>query len=532
MTPTFEPRGLTTLWRLLAAFALLALVQGCAMLPPHAERPHTAAIPASPAELLGRIAAQSVPDPQSSGVRPLPMSPWSMDARLTLVAHAQKSLDLQYYLLHNDVTGHKLARAVRDAAVRGVRVRLLVDDLYTADSDEMLLALAATPNVEIRLFNPFPSGRASMMTRWAFALGDFSRINHRMHNKMLIADGAFAVAGGRNIANEYFFMSKDDNFVDFDLLLAGEVIPKMAAIFDSYWNSPRIYPLHAVASTAKDPQALRDHFEQLTADAVDAFPTPAADVPDFMGYLPLSADLQRPPLQLLHSHVEAFADDPEKVSGKSENGDDHSTVTARVRRAIGAARSEIVIDSPYLIPGTAGMQGMRKSADQGVRIEVVTNSLSSNDEPFASAAYGRYRKDMLKLGVELYEIDTTQLHNDKLIGGALHTAVGRSHAKLVVLDRKTTFVGSMNMDLRSSQTNTELGLLVDSPALADKVLGLIRRLRDGGSFRLRLRQPGDHIEWVGTVDGAEKVYDADPGVSFGTRLQLWLLFPFIREGLL
>lgn len=512
--------------------ALLAFVPGCAMLPPHVERPHSAAIPASAGELLGRISAQSVPANQSSGFRPLPMSPWSMDARLTLVAQAQKSLDLQYYLLHNDVTGHKLARAVRDAAVRGVRVRLLVDDLYTADSDEMLLALAAYPNVEIRLFNPFPSGRASMATRWLYALGDFSRINRRMHNKMLIADGAFAVAGGRNIANEYFFMGKDDNFVDFDLLLTGEVIPHMAAIYDRYWNSPRIYPLGAVASTTKEPQALRDAFEQLTADAIGAFPTPAPDVADFMGYMPLSADLLRPPLKLLYGHVEAFADDPEKVSGRSENGDDKGTVTARVRRAMGEARTEIVIDSPYLIPGKTGMQGMQTAADHGVRVEVVTNSLSSNDEPFASAAYGRYRKDMLKLGVQLYEIDSTQLHNDKLIGGALRSAIGRSHAKLLVLDQRITFVGSMNMDLRSSQTNTELGLLVDSPALADQVLAMIRRLRDGGSYRLQLRQPGDHIQWVGTVDGAEKVYDSDPGVSFGTRLQLWLLFPFIKEDLL
>ena len=278
--------------------------------------------------------------------------------------------------------------------------------------------------------------------------------------------------------------------------------------------------------------ALRDIFEQLTADSLPAFPTPAPDKPDFMGFLPLSGDLQRPPLRLLYGHVEPFADDPEKVSGRAELGNDKTTVTARVRAAIREARTDIVIDSPYLIPGKLGMDGMRIASQHGVRTQVVTNSLGSNDEPFASAAYGRYRVDMLKMGVELYEIDSSQLHHDSLISSALQSSIGRSHSKLVVLDKKTTFVGSMNMDLRSSQLNTELGMLIDSPELAAHVLGLIERLRAGGSYKLRLRQPGDHIEWVGIEDGVEKVYDTDPGVAFGTKLQLWLLFPFVSESLL
>lgn len=518
--------------RLSMAAALFAILQGCSTLPPHVERAATVAIPASTENVLGRLAAQSVPTEKGSGFRPLAMSPWSMDARLTLVENAQTSVDLQYYLLQNDVTGHKLTRAVRDAALRGVRVRLLVDDMYTADSDDMLLALAAYPNVEIRLFNPFPSGRASIMTRWVFALGDFSRVNHRMHNKLLIADGAFAVAGGRNIADEYFFLSKEGNFVDFDLLVAGAAVPRLATIFDTYWNSPRVYPLHAVIKSRENPQTLRDIFEHLTADSLTAFPTPAPDRADFMGYLPLSADLQHPPLRLLYGHVEPFADDPEKVSGRAELGDDKTTVTARVRNAIREARSDIVIDSPYLIPGKLGMEGMRVATERGVRIQVVTNSLGSNDEPFASAAYGRYRKEMLSMGVDLYEIDSSQLHRDSLISGALRGSMGRSHSKLIVLDREMTFVGSMNMDLRSSQLNTELGMLVDSPELAGHVLGLIDRLRIGGSYRLRLRQPGGQLEWVGTEGGVEKIHEADPGVDLGTKLKLWLLFPFVSESLL
>jgi putative cardiolipin synthase len=517
---------------LLAAAGALALLQGCASLPPSVDRTPSAAVPASSDDLLGRIAAQSAPPGTQSGFRPLPLSAWSMDARLTLVRHARKTLDLQYYLLQNDVTGHTLLRAVRDAAQRGVRVRLLVDDLYTADSDRMLLAFAAYPNVEVRLFNPFPSGRSFAFTRWAMALGDFSRVNHRMHNKMLVADGAFAVAGGRNIADEYFFGSKGGNFVDFDLLVAGEAVPRMAAIFDTYWNSPRIYPLHALETSRKAPAELQADFEALTADAAQAYPSPPADKADILGYLPLSADLRNPPLKLLHGTIDVFADDPEKVSGRAESGSDETTVTARAGRAMANAKSEVVVGSPYFIPGQPGMAGLRQARANGVRVEVMTNSLASNDEPFASAAYGRYRVEMLRLGAELYEIDSSQLKNDSLIASALHASIGRSHSKLIVIDRRTTFVGSMNMDFRSSRVNTELGMLVDSPELAQNVLGLAERVRAIGSFRLRLAQPGDRLQWVGSADGAEAVYESDPGVDFGTRLQLWLLFPFISESLL
>ncbi|MFZ6647446.1 phospholipase D family protein [Undibacterium sp. TJN25] len=516
---------------ILLVFAWVAvLLQGCASLP-KVERVPSAAIPASQNEELGRIAVQSMRGDADAGVRPLPLSVFSMDARLTLVRHAQATLDLQYYLLQNDVTGHKLLREVRDAALRGVRVRILVDDLYTSDNDLMLMELSAYPNIEIRLFNPFPTGRAYAFTRWLFAAGDFARVNHRMHNKMLIADGAFAVAGGRNIADEYFFSSKGGNFVDFDLLITGDAVPRMAAIFDTYWNSERVFPLHALETTRQTPQALRDEFERLTSDAISAYPVLPADKPDILGYLPLSRDMQHPPLKLLYGDINVFADDPEKVTGRAEAGDDSTTVTARVGKAMATARSEVVVSSPYFIPGKLGMDEIKFATDHGVHIKVMTNSLASNDEPFASAAYGHYRVPMLKMGVELYEIDSAQLKNDPLIGSALGASTGRSHSKLIVIDRKTVFVGSMNMDFRSSRLNTELGMLVNSPELAEVIMELAKRVANG-SYRLQLKEPGDHLQWVATKDGVEKIYDEEPAVDFGTRLQLLFVFPFISESLL
>ncbi|WP_418125149.1 phospholipase D family protein [Variovorax sp. 160MFSha2.1] len=545
-----------TCWTpLLIAALLMLLLQGCASLPPPSQsRQADTSIAASTGTALGRIAAQSVPAGESSAFRPLPLSAYSMDARLALARHAQSSLDLQYYLLQNDVTGHVLLQAVKDAALRGVRVRVLVDDMYTADSDGMLLALAAYPNVQVRLFNPFPAGRAFASTRWAFSLLDFSRVNHRMHNKMFIADGAFAVAGGRNIANEYFFHDKEGNFLDFDLLLAGAAVPKMQAIFDTYWNSPHVYPLHEIEVSRETPQALRDSFDKLVADGEAAYPTPPPDSPDLLGYRPLSGDLSRPvPLKMLYGHVDVFADNPEKVGGRAEQGDDASTVTARLIEAMRAARSDIALSTPYFIPGQRGLALFGELRQAGRRISLLTNSLSSNDEPFASAAYARYRVPMLKLGVEIDEVDASQLKQlamrttgvpddeagagdakaaSGITASSLKNAVGRSHAKLLVIDRRRSFVGSMNMDLRSSRLNTELGLIIDSPALAKDIFGLIDGARASGTYHLRLLEPGDRLQWISTGNGTEEIHDHEPEVGLGTRLQLLFFFPFVSEGLL
>jgi putative cardiolipin synthase len=521
--------------RLLGAMLIPLLMTGisaCTTIGPSQTNHDSVAIAASDTTELGRIADASLGTGGESAFRPIPMSAFSMDARLTLATHAQQSLDLQYYLLQNDVTGHKLLRAVRDAALRGVRVRILVDDLYTATSDQMLVELASYPNIEIRLFNPFTTARSSASARWLFSLNEFSRLNHRMHNKMFIADGALAVAGGRNIADEYFFSSKEGNFVDFDLLIAGAAVPKLQSIFDIYWNSPRVYPLAQFEKSSDDPSTLQQSFEALTADAKTAYPTPPADQPDLLGFLPLSVDITHTPLNLLHGHIEAFADNPEKVSGRSESGTDRTTVTYRVLEAVGEANSEVVIGSPYFIPGDLGLERLSEVRQRGVAVYVITNSLASNDEPFASAAYGRYRVPMLKMGVELYELNPVEMKNDPLIGKALRSTIGRSHSKLIIIDHRTTFVGSMNMDLRSSRENTELGMLIDSSDLANNVLALANKVRSAGTFKLRLAPSGDREQWVAVENGVEKVYASEPDVSLGTEAQILFLFPFVPEGLL
>ncbi len=511
-----------------ALCAALACASGCASLPPHAAKAEVHAIPPSEDIELARIAKQSVS--HGDAFRPLPMSTFSMDARLTLARHAQSSLDLQYYLIQNDSTGRTLMRAVRDAALRGVRVRVLVDDLYTASSDRMLLGLAAYPNVEVHVFNPFPAGRAFMATRFLFSAFDFARVNHRMHNKLFIADGSFAVAGGRNIADEYFFRGKEGNFLDFDILIAGDAVPTLEQIFDEYWNSRWVYPLERIEITTEDVATREAAFEALTASEASPARLDPDAIDTFSGFHALSADIEHPPLDLIHGGIRAFSDSPEKVSGRSDAGDDPSTVTAQVIAAFASARSSLLLVSPYFVPSEQGMRGLGEARAHGVAVTIVTNSMAANDEPLVTAAYGRYRKEMLKMGVGLYEISSKELKFTEQFRKILGSTTGRSHAKLAVIDDRVTFVGSMNLDLRSSRLNTELGLLIDSPEFAEGVDKAIEFVRSRGAYRLRLKEPGDEIEWVGdTGGGSAGVYSSDPQVNFETELQIFLMGPFVSD---
>jgi putative cardiolipin synthase len=517
--------------RLLLLTLALALLQGCASLSPVA-KPESHALALSDHTPLGQAAMASLPPGAPAGVRPLVQSDFAMDARLTLMAQAQRSLDLQYYLLQNDTTGRLLLRGLRDAAARGVRVRLLVDDLYTASSDHLLLALAAYPNVEVRLFNPFAAGRGYMATRLTLSLFDFARVNRRMHNKMFIADGAFGIAGGRNIADEYFFHNTQGNFIDFDLLLAGAPVAQMAAVFDDYWNSPHVYPVQALASGLRRPEALREMFERETAPPPGTPPFATGTPQDVLGYRPFSVDLALPPLRLLPATVSVFADSPDKVDGRAESGQDPTTVTNRFIGALARVRGEVLLISPYFVPSEVGLSALRRGIANGQQVTVMTNALGSGDEPLVGAAYARRRLALLRMGVALYEVSSGELKKDPLIAKALGETQGRSHAKLAVIDGRTVFVGSMNMDLRSSRENTELGMLVESPQLAAMVSAVARRVREVGSYQLRLDSSKDGIEWVTHAGGKDQVHRDDPELDAWTRLQILLLSPFIPDSLL
>ncbi len=293
------------------ALTLAIALAGCGSLPARLDAPTSSALRPSPDSPLVRIAQDPIPAPDLSGFRLMPLGLYSLDARIQLTRRARYSLDLQYYQISDDRTGRLLLGSLRDAALRGVRVRVLVDDLETAGADRLFVGLAAFPNVEVRLFNPFCCARETIVGRFAASLPEISRLNHRMHNKLFLADGAMAIAGGRNIGDEYFMLGASENYVDMDALIVGAVVPQLEAIFDSYWNSPHAYPAGTIITTTLDHAQLRDTFDGLVAADIEAVPYALAKS-DMLGYGPVGADLDAGDLRLVWAKATAFADPPQR----------------------------------------------------------------------------------------------------------------------------------------------------------------------------------------------------------------------------
>ena len=534
--------------RALAALAAALLLAGCGTLPPSsAPRTPSTALRTDAASPLGRVAAASMPAPELSGFRLLPLGAFSLDARLQLADRASTSLDVQYYVIENDDTGRLLLGKLRDAAARGVRVRLLVDDLYTRRTDGLLRLLAAHPNVEVRLFNPFCCARSSGVTgRFVASLGDFGRLNHRMHNKLFIADGVMAVAGGRNIADEYFMRNASQNFVDMDAFLMGAVVGQLSSIFDAYWNSEVVHPIAADRAGRQPPRRrpLPPPARRSARRAADATPQqrfsrlvegasmPVAALPDVdaLGYGPLAEDLDAGKVGLIWGSARAYADPPDKLARMSVQEAVEKSVSFDAMMTLWRAERELVITSPYLIPGRMGIESIVTLRKAGVKVTILTNSLAATDEPLVHVGYARYRHAMLDSGVDLYELSPSRTRHAQRLG-LFGSSTGRLHAKTAVVDRRMVFVGSMNLDPRSASQNTELGVFIDSPELAAEMLRVINISRLQGAYRLRL-DADRRIEWLTSDDDRERVLTAEPESSWRLKLHNVLFGWLVPEQLL
>jgi putative cardiolipin synthase len=533
--PLFHPAPQawrSTLGCLIAA-AFFALLGGCASFAA-VDRPAIAstAIGLSKDTTLGRIASSDSPGVLKSGFRLMPLGKFSLDTRIQLTRRAEVSLDVQYYQLENDETGRWLLRALRDAAERGVRVRLLIDDFYTGGQDELFLAFAAHKNVEVRIFNPFCCLRdKGQGPRFLASVGDWKRVNHRMHNKLFVADGAMAVIGGRNVANEYFLRSMGENFIDVDAFAVGFIVEPAQGLFDRYWNADAVYPIHAVTHSALSDEALRQKFEVWTGpeNTPPPDPPPATDI---LGYGPIAEDLDLGRLSLIWADAYVFADSPDKPFEGEAGGELMETsVTYNVFEAMRKAHTELVVSSPYLVPGKDGMALISELRARDVSVITLTNSLGSTDEPVVHLGYFDYREEMLNLGVDLYEISSSHVKrnkNAKLFGALL----GRLHAKLAVVDRKTIFIGSMNLDPRSATINTELGAVIASPELARELISVIDIDRLQNAYRVRRSAGSPGLEWHSMEDGKEMVLTEEPDSSVWLRLKLRLISLLVPESLL
>jgi putative cardiolipin synthase len=511
---------------LLVAFFLSA----CGSLPAFKQMAPTTAFAPDPQSPLAKVVAASTPPGEHSGFRLMPLGVYSLDARIQLAQRAQHTLDVQYYVIADDGAGRLLLRTLKQAAQRGVRVRLLVDDLYTATTDQLLLALDGTPNVEVRLFNPFCCARGSLAGRFAASLFDVKRLNHRMHNKLLIADGVMAVAGGRNIADEYFTLNTSQNFVDMDALVVGKVIAQLSDIFDSYWNSEEVYPIAAIAQPHATPAALDAEFDAQVgmASTASMIELPSADV---LGYGPIGEELDEGRIGLLWGEAHAVADPPAKLRFMSGNEAYAASVTKLFWQRLLEAKQEVVLTTPYLVPGELGMAAIEDMRNRKVNVTLLTNSLAANDEPLVHSGYARYRPRLLRDGVDLYELSPARTTRSKRLG-LLGNSRGRLHAKTAVVDRRRMFIGSVNLDPRSATQNTELGIMVDSPQLAREMLRIINIGKIDTAYRLRLKADGKGIEWL-TMDGEKEiVLDDEPESTWFERRYNDIFGPLVPEDLL
>ena len=517
-----------------AALLAAALLAGCGTLPAGVQRTPSTALAAADDSPLVVIARASTPSADETGVRLLPLGAFSLDARVQLAQRARRSLDVQYYVIENDPTGRLLLRELRAAAERGVRVRLLVDDLYTTHTDVLLRAFSAHPNVQVRLFNPFCCAReGGVAARFAASLFDFKRVNRRMHNKLFIADGVMAVAGGRNIADEYFLRHSEQNFVDMDAFLMGAVVPDLAAIFDRYWNSEVVYPIEAIDAGRGSADEQREAFAQLVDPRQDPKrDTVLAALPpvDVLGYGPVGEEFEQGRIGLIWGLARAFADPPEKVFERDEKEAVAKSVSYDVMMTTWQAERELVITSPYLIPGPKGVLAIHALRGRQVKVTLLTNSLAATDEPLVHTGYSRYRVEMLRSGVELYELSPTRTQRAKRLG-MFGSSLGRLHAKTAVVDGKRIFIGSMNLDPRSLSSNTEIGIFIDSPALARELLRVVNISKLQSAYRLRLRGDGG-IEWLAADDDKEIVLDVEPESTWLLRLHNLLFGLFVPEQLL
>lgn len=517
---------------LLLLLLTAALLGGCASLPPRVPAAPSSAVTEVADTRLAQIAAAGAPAdrPDVSGFRLLPEAAFAFDARSALIRHAQKSLDVQYYQIHSDEVGLHFLRELRDAAARGVRVRLLMDDLYTGGQDALLLGLAAYPNMEVRLFNPLPSRAESLTARFLFSLHEFGRINHRMHNKQLVADNSCGVTGGRNIASEYFMRNSAANFIDMDVLSCGPVVREMSRGFDRYWNSPQVRPIANVVAGTPAPETARRRFDELASAGLPDVPLRPRDV---MERSAVGQQLEAGTLELRWARAQLYVDDPGKIVRGNDAEAFRGSVTEGALRAFDSARREVTIVSPYFIPGARGMEMMKRATGgHSGRIYLVTNSLGATDEPLVYAGYTRYRAEMLRIGVTIREI-APELTGRSGHFGDFGRSISRLHAKLAVIDDRLLFVGSMNMDHRSAAVNTEAGLLIDSAELVADYNTLIAAARPNTTYRLRLAPDGRRVQWLESdAEGNDIVHDDEPGGYYWLRFKNWLMSPWVGEELL
>lgn len=493
----------------------LSLLTACAGLPPLAGRSSSSGLPAAEAAAtaLGQAVQPHIEaHPGLTGLLTLGDARDAFAKRMLLSRAAERTLDVQYYIWRNDMTGTLLLEALHVAADRGVRVRLLLDDNGTADLDTELMALDMHPNIEVRLFNPF----RVRSPKWIGFVTDFSRVNRRMHNKSFTADNQVTIIGGRNVGDEYFGAANGLLFADLDVLAVGPVVQEMTADFDRYWASASSYPVSLIL-----PPVSAERLDALATQAtlVEVDPD-AATFMDAMNQTPLIERLEHGGLTLYWAPTRMVSDDPAKGLAAQPR---ETLVLHEIGDIVGSSSDCIDLVSPYFVPAVKGTEALRKYAAAGVKVRVLTNALEATDVTPVHGGYARRRKDLLRGGVVLYEMRRPASALDVVEHAGPFGSSGSSlHAKTFSVDRSRVFIGSFNFDPRSAHLNTELGFIIESASLAARIDDAFMEIVPQNAYSVHLDE-NDRLYWIEERDGERIRHDVEPNTGFLKRIAVWVL---------
>lgn len=492
----------------ISAVLSVSILCGCASLPKDFERIESFAFTSPQSTRAGKtLAPEIAKHPGLTGVYLMDEPHVALQLRNAMAGIAEKTLDVQYYIWQNDKSGRILFQGLLDAADRGVRVRVLLDDFSLSAKDIYLSQFASHPNLEIRLFNPF----AHRVAKNIGFITNISRVNHRMHNKIFVMDNVLGVLGGRNIADHYFGIDEDYNFRDLDVLAAGPAVQAVSDTFDLFWNSKWAYPIGAI----KKHDISIDEFKRLQQVLKDRVIEDISNIPFALDVNvdDMYARLGKLAQGFVWAQVSVLHDLPEKVANNS------FTLRDQAEELLANIKSDFSAEIAYLIPGKAVVKKIQSMVDQGINVRLLTNSLASNDTLAAHAGFATYRRRLLTAGANLYEYKPDAVERKKWSHYA-QKATTRLHSKTYVLDKRYAFIGSFNMDPRSIQLNTEIGLLIDSPVFAEKVLAFLDTgIHHDNSYQVFFKGKSKNIEWREQSEGVEVIHRADPKSTWWQRVK-------------
>ena len=490
---------------------VLVVVSACSSVPFDAPRMESFQHPPTSAGKLAELSEHYLAGSgEHTGVYEIEDGTEALDIRLELAERAQATIDAQYFLIKPDAAGIAFSASLLRAADRGVRVRLLLDDVFTTAKDEGLAMLNAHPNVQVRLFNPVARGGISSLN---FLL-DFSRANRRMHNKSFTVDGHVTIIGGRNIAAEYFDMNEDVHFWDFELFCFGGLIPEVGDSFDDFWNHQLSVPMEAL-----DDRAGQEELEELRA-SVEEFQRahPGSEYTDADGLITRLLD-GRERAYLAEAHV--ISDDPDKLLNPVSA--EFRKLASSLGDMLAAAETEVWVFSPYFIPHDGLADALVELQRSGVSVNILTNSLAATNHVAVHSGYRRYRKQLVAAGVNLLEVSAS--------GGGLVTDKKTTlHSKAIMVDQRWLFVGSLNVDPRSIDINTEMGLIIDSTELSGELAVEVEKALRVNAYKVVLNEDGK-VRWIALRDGEIVNFSKEPESSWWRRFQvgLYSLLPLEKQ---